>query len=102
VGNKEKSYKIMKLNMFAVSDKANPDTENIRGLKILAVVKLMTMKNAIFCDVALHNSCVRRRYVFLKCQFTQEQHGATSQKTGFFIDTTMKPQISQAYDCSSD
>jgi hypothetical protein len=31
----------MRMNMFAVQDKAKPDIENIRGLN-LAVVKLMT------------------------------------------------------------
>jgi hypothetical protein len=31
-GNKQKSYKIMKMNMFAAQDKAEPDIENIRGL----------------------------------------------------------------------
>jgi hypothetical protein len=38
-GDKHKSYKIMRMDMFAVQDKAKPDTENIRGLN-LAVVKL--------------------------------------------------------------
>jgi hypothetical protein len=41
-GNKQKSYKIMRMNMFAAKDKAKPDIENIRGLN-LAVVKLMTV-----------------------------------------------------------
>jgi hypothetical protein len=39
---KEKSYKIMRMNMFAVYDKVKPDIENIRGLN-LAVVKLTTV-----------------------------------------------------------
>jgi hypothetical protein len=33
------------MNMLTVYDKANPDTENIRGLK-LVVVKLMAMQMA--------------------------------------------------------
>jgi hypothetical protein len=39
----EKSYKIMRMNMFAIQDKVNAYTENIRGLN-LAVVKLMTIQ----------------------------------------------------------
>jgi hypothetical protein len=31
------SYKIMKMQMFATMDKANPDTGNIRGLNLAAV-----------------------------------------------------------------
>jgi hypothetical protein len=42
-GNKHKSYKIMKMQMFATLDKANPDTGNIRGLN-LASVKHMTIQ----------------------------------------------------------
>jgi hypothetical protein len=38
-----KSYKIMRMNMFEVWDKAKPDIENIRGLN-LAVVKLTTVQ----------------------------------------------------------
>jgi hypothetical protein len=35
-----------------------------------------------------------RRYVPLKCQFLQEPHGVTSQKTTFFIvPPPWKPQI---------
>jgi hypothetical protein len=30
-GNKQKSYKIMKMKMFATLDKANPDKGKIRG-----------------------------------------------------------------------
>jgi hypothetical protein len=37
------SYKIIRMNMFAVEDKAKPDKENIRPLK-LAVVKLITIQ----------------------------------------------------------
>jgi hypothetical protein len=33
----------MRMNMFAVQDKAKPDVENIRGLN-LAVVKLTTVQ----------------------------------------------------------
>jgi hypothetical protein len=36
-GNKQKSYKTMKMQMFATLDKANPDTENTRGLNLAAV-----------------------------------------------------------------
>jgi hypothetical protein len=36
-------YKIMRMNMFAASDKAKPDVENIRGLN-LVVVKLTTVQ----------------------------------------------------------
>jgi hypothetical protein len=42
-GNKRKSYKIMRMNMFAVGVKAKPDIENIGGLN-LAVVKLTTVQ----------------------------------------------------------
>jgi hypothetical protein len=37
------SYKIIRMNMFAVQDKAKPDIENISGLN-LAVVKLTTVQ----------------------------------------------------------
>jgi hypothetical protein len=36
-GNKQKSNKIMETQIFATLDKANPDTRNIRGLKLAAV-----------------------------------------------------------------
>jgi hypothetical protein len=36
-GNKQKSYKIMRMNMFAAQDKAKPDMENIKGLNLAAV-----------------------------------------------------------------
>jgi hypothetical protein len=42
-GNKQKSYKIMIMNMFAPQDKVKPDIENIGGLN-LVVVKLMTIQ----------------------------------------------------------
>jgi predicted TPR repeat methyltransferase len=35
--NKQKSYKIMKMQMFATLDKAIRDTGNIRGLNLVAV-----------------------------------------------------------------
>jgi hypothetical protein len=35
-GNKQESYKIMKMRMFATLDKANPDTGIIRGLNLAA------------------------------------------------------------------
>jgi hypothetical protein len=38
-----KSYRIMRMNMFAVQDKAKPDKENMKGLN-LAVVKLTTVQ----------------------------------------------------------
>jgi hypothetical protein len=33
----QKSYKIMRINMFAVYDKVKPDIESIRGLNLEAV-----------------------------------------------------------------
>jgi hypothetical protein len=36
-GNKQKSYKIMKMQMFSTLDKANRDTGNKRGLNLTAV-----------------------------------------------------------------
>jgi hypothetical protein len=36
-GSKQKLYKIMRMNVFAVLDKAKPDTENIIGLNLAAV-----------------------------------------------------------------
>jgi hypothetical protein len=36
-GNKKKSYKIMKMQMFAILGKAKPGTENKRGLNMAAV-----------------------------------------------------------------
>jgi hypothetical protein len=36
-GNKQKSYKIMKMQMFLTLDKAKGDTGNIRGLNLVAV-----------------------------------------------------------------
>jgi hypothetical protein len=35
--NKQKSFKIKKMKMFVILDKARPDTENIRGLNLAAV-----------------------------------------------------------------
>jgi hypothetical protein len=37
-GNKQKASKIMKMKMFVALDKARPDTENIRGLNLEAVM----------------------------------------------------------------
>jgi hypothetical protein len=42
-GNKQKSYEIMRIDTFAVKDKAKADIENIRRLN-LAVVKLTTVQ----------------------------------------------------------
>jgi hypothetical protein len=42
-GNKQKSYKIMRMNILAAQDKAMPDTEIIRGLNLVAV-KLTTVQ----------------------------------------------------------
>jgi hypothetical protein len=42
-GNKQKSYEIMRMNMFAVYDKAKPDIGNIRDLN-LAAVKLTAVQ----------------------------------------------------------
>jgi hypothetical protein len=44
-GDKQKSYKIMRMNMSAVHDKAKPDGEDIGGLN-LEVVKLITRTSA--------------------------------------------------------
>jgi hypothetical protein len=41
--NKHKLYKIIKMQMSAILGKANPDTENIRGLD-LAVAKRTTVQ----------------------------------------------------------
>jgi hypothetical protein len=41
--NKQKSYGIMKMNMFAVLGKVKPDIENVRGLNF-EVVKLTTVQ----------------------------------------------------------
>jgi hypothetical protein len=35
--DKQRLYKIKKMPMFAISEKAKPDTENIRGLSLAAV-----------------------------------------------------------------
>jgi hypothetical protein len=51
------------------------------------------VKNAVFWDVAPCKSCVNRRFggtYLLHCRFTQYLHGATSQKTPFFIVTAVK------------
>jgi hypothetical protein len=45
-GNKQKSYKITKMQMFTTLDKANCDTGNIRGLN-LAAVRHMTIQEAV-------------------------------------------------------
>jgi hypothetical protein len=37
-GNKQKSYKIMIMKMFAILYKAKPDIESIRGLNLAAVM----------------------------------------------------------------
>jgi hypothetical protein len=37
-GSKQKSYEIMRTKMFAILDKAKPDTGNTRGLNLAAVV----------------------------------------------------------------
>jgi hypothetical protein len=44
-GNKQKLYKIMKMQIYAILGKAKPNTENIRGLN-LAVVKRTTVQAA--------------------------------------------------------
>jgi hypothetical protein len=41
--NKQKSYKIMRMNMFAAYDKGKPDTENTERLNF-AVIKLTTVQ----------------------------------------------------------
>jgi hypothetical protein len=43
ISNKQKSYKITRMNMFVSYDKAKQGTDNIRGLN-LAVVKLTTVQ----------------------------------------------------------
>jgi hypothetical protein len=42
-GNKQGSYEIMRITMFAAQDMVKPDRENIRGLN-LAAVKLTTIQ----------------------------------------------------------
>jgi hypothetical protein len=42
-GNKQTSYKIMRMNMFAAQRREKPDIQNIRGLN-LAEVKLKTVQ----------------------------------------------------------
>jgi hypothetical protein len=37
-GNKQKPSKIMKMQLFVTLDKAKPDTENIKGLNLAAVM----------------------------------------------------------------
>jgi hypothetical protein len=37
-GNKQKSYKIMKMEMLVTLDKTKLDTENVRGLNLAAVM----------------------------------------------------------------
>jgi hypothetical protein len=44
-GNKQTSYQITKIQMFAISEKAKPDIENIRSLN-LAVIKCTTVQAA--------------------------------------------------------
>jgi hypothetical protein len=72
-------------------------------------------KNAIFWDVAPCISCVNlltlvprsriflhwrwRRYVPPKRRFTQDLHGATSQKTAFFIVTAVKTSNITTWKC---
>jgi hypothetical protein len=49
---------------------------------------LRSMKNAVFWGVALCGFCVNRS--FRGTWFTQDLHGATSQKKAFFIVTALK------------
>jgi hypothetical protein len=50
-GNKEKSLKIIRMNMFAVYGKAKPDIGNITGLN-LGMVKLMTIQmTKLWCSI---------------------------------------------------
>jgi hypothetical protein len=51
----------------------------------------VTMKNAVFWDVEPCTSCVSRRFGggCSERRFTQDLHGATSQKTAFFIKSTV-------------
>jgi hypothetical protein len=39
-GNKQKSFKIMKIHIFWIYGKSKPDTENIRGLNLAAVRRM--------------------------------------------------------------
>jgi hypothetical protein len=48
----------------------------------------VTMKNSIFWDVVPYRSCANR-YVPPKRQFTQDLHGAISQKTEFFTSVLL-------------
>jgi hypothetical protein len=47
-GSKQKSYEIKTMKMFEILDKANPNTENIRGLN-LAAVKRSTAQVSNYC-----------------------------------------------------
>jgi hypothetical protein len=42
-GNNQKLYKIIRMNMFAAQYKVKPETENLRGLNLVAVM-LMTVQ----------------------------------------------------------
>jgi hypothetical protein len=47
-GSKQKSYEIMTVKMFETLDKAEPNTQNIRGLN-LAAVKRTTAQVSKYC-----------------------------------------------------
>jgi hypothetical protein len=46
-GNKQKSYKIMEMLMFAMQDKEKPDTENIRGLNLAVQVSRLLLQRKL-------------------------------------------------------
>jgi hypothetical protein len=52
-GTKQKSYKIMKMPMFATLDKANSDTGNIRGLNLAAVNHTTVQVNRLLLEQEL-------------------------------------------------
>jgi hypothetical protein len=56
-GNKQMSYRITGMNMFAVQDKAKPDIANIRGLN-LAVVKPTTIQVTKLCKACTDRGLV--------------------------------------------
>jgi hypothetical protein len=105
---------------FNIVDFFSPSSSN-RGFRF-EVFTAVTMKNAVFWDVALCRSCVNqrfavcchlltlvarsrifllwrwRRYVPPKRWFTQDLHSATSQKTAFFLESEIYTS-NEGWDC---
>jgi hypothetical protein len=70
-GNKQKSYKFLRINMFAVYSKVKPDIENIRGLN-LAVIKLMTVE--VYKLPLVHKISKRGMICFAKPGLTEDMY----------------------------